>query len=58
MDNWQKTGFFSGDTPMSKKSHDVTEELLESLLSNYQKPEDLLVDTGLLKMAENQRSAE
>ena len=39
----------SGDTPMSKKQHDVTEELLESLLSNYQKPEDLLGDSGLLK---------
>lgn len=34
---------------MSKKQHDVTEELLESLLSNYQKPEDLLGDSGLLK---------
>jgi putative transposase len=34
---------------MSKKQHDVTEELLESLLSNYQKPEDFLGDSGLLK---------
>jgi len=33
---------------MSKKQHDVTEELLESLLSNY-KTEDLLGDSGLLK---------
>ena len=34
---------------MSKKQHDISEELLESLLSNYQKPEDLLGDSGLLK---------
>ena len=34
---------------MSKKQHDVTEELLDSLLSNYQKPEDLLGESGLLK---------
>jgi len=32
-----------------QKQHDVTEELLESLLSNYQKPEDLLGDSSLLK---------
>lgn len=34
---------------MSKKQHDVTEELLDSLLSSYQKPEDLLSESGLLK---------
>lgn len=34
---------------MSKKQHDVTEELLDSLLSSYQKPEDLLGESGLLK---------
>ena len=34
---------------MSKKQHDFTEELLDSLLSNYQKPEDLLGESGLLK---------
>jgi len=46
MDNWQKTAFLSGDTPMSKKQHDVTEELLESLLSNYQKPEEILASSS------------
>ncbi len=34
---------------MSKKKHDVPEELLASLLANYQKPEDLIGEEGLLK---------
>ena len=34
---------------MSKKKHDVPEELLSGLLANYQKPEDLIGEDGLLK---------
>ncbi len=34
---------------MSKKKHDVPEDLLTSLLANYQKPEDLIGEEGLLK---------
>ncbi len=34
---------------MSKKKHDVPEELLAGLLANYQKPEDLIGEDGLLK---------
>ena len=38
----------SGAT-MSKKKHGVPEELLAGLLANYQKPEDLIGEDGLLK---------
>ena len=34
---------------MSSKKHDVPEGLLTSLLANYQKPEDLIGENGLLK---------
>ncbi len=34
---------------MSKKKQDVPEELLASLLANYQKPEDPIDEEGLLK---------
>ncbi len=34
---------------MSTKTHDVPEALLTSLLANYQKPEDLIGENGLLK---------
>jgi len=34
---------------MSKKKHDVPEELLAGLLANYKNPEDLIGDEGLLK---------
>ena len=34
---------------MTKKTHEVPEALLSSLLANYQKPEDLLGENGLLK---------
>lgn len=34
---------------MSKKKHEVPEELLAGLLANYQKPEDLIGEEGLLK---------
>ena len=34
---------------MSKKKHDVPEELLAGLLANYKKPEDLIGEEGLLK---------
>lgn len=34
---------------MSKKKHDVPEELLAGLLGNYKKPEDLIGEEGLLK---------
>ena len=34
---------------MSKKKHDVPEELLAGLLANYKKPEDLIGEDGLLK---------
>lgn len=34
---------------MSSKKHDVPEALLTSLLANYQKPEDLIGENGLLK---------
>ena len=38
----------SGDT-MTTKKHDVPEALLTSLLADYQKPEDLIGENGLLK---------
>ncbi len=38
----------SGDA-MSKKKHEIPEELLAGLLANYQKPEDLIGKEGLLK---------
>lgn len=34
---------------MSPRKHDVPDELLSSLLANYQKPEDLVGENGLLK---------
>ncbi len=34
---------------MSKKKHEIPEELLAGLLANYQKPEDLISEEGLLK---------
>lgn len=34
---------------MSKKKHDVPEELLAGLLANYKNPEDLIGEEGLLK---------
>lgn len=34
---------------MSKKKHEVPEELLAGLLANYKKPEDLIGEEGLLK---------
>jgi putative transposase len=34
---------------MSSKKHDVPDALLDSLLANYQKPEDLIGENGLLK---------
>lgn len=34
---------------MSGKKHEVPKELLDSLLANYQKPEDLIGENGLLK---------
>ena len=34
---------------MSSKKHEVPEALLTSLLTNYQKPEDLIGENGLLK---------
>lgn len=34
---------------MSKKKHEIPEELLAGLLANYQKPEDLIGEEGLLK---------
>ncbi|KZE27741.1 IS256 family transposase [Crenobacter luteus] len=34
---------------MSKKKHDVPEELLAGLLADYKKPEDLIGEEGLLK---------
>jgi putative transposase len=34
---------------MSPKKHEVPEALLASLLANYQKPEDLIGENGLLK---------
>jgi len=36
---------------MSSKNHDVPDALLDSLLANYQKPEDLIGENGLLKRA-------
>ena len=33
---------------MSKRNHDVPDELLSSLLANYKKPEDLIGENGLL----------
>ena len=38
---------------MSSKKHDVPEALLTSLLANYQKPEDLIGENGLLKQLTN-----
>ncbi len=38
---------------MSKKKHDVPEEWLASLQANYQKPEDLIGEDGLLKPLSN-----
>ncbi|MBA4710867.1 hypothetical protein [Aquitalea magnusonii] len=35
---------------MSSKKHDVPDALLDSLLANYQKPEDLIGENGLLKL--------
>ena len=34
---------------MSTRKHDVPNELLDELLSDYQKPEDLICENGLLK---------
>ncbi|WP_047250226.1 transposase, partial [Chromobacterium subtsugae] len=34
---------------MSSKKHDVPDALLNSLLADYQKPEDLIGENGLLK---------
>jgi len=34
---------------MSSKNHNVPDALLDSLLANYQKPEDLIGENGLLK---------
>lgn len=34
---------------MTPKKHEVSEELLSSLLANYKKPEDLIGENGLLK---------
>lgn len=34
---------------MSPRKHEVPDELLSSLLANYQKPEDLVGENGLLK---------
>ena len=34
---------------MTKKTHEVPEALLSSLLANYKKPEDLIGENGLLK---------
>jgi putative transposase len=52
MDLRQETVDMSNDT-MSKKKHDVPEELLAGLLANYQnnyqKPEDLIGEEGLPK---------
>ncbi len=38
---------------ISSKKHDVPEALLTSLLTNYQKPEDLIGENGLLKQLTN-----
>ena len=35
--------------PKSTKKHDVSNELLDQLLANYQKPDDLIGEDGLLK---------
>lgn len=35
--------------PKSTKKHDVSNELLDHLLANYQKPDDLIGEDGLLK---------
>ena len=34
---------------MNKRNHDVSDELVSSLLANYKKPEDLIGENGLLK---------
>lgn len=34
---------------MSTRKHDVPDALLDELLANYQKPEDLIGENGLLK---------
>ena len=35
---------------MSPRKHEVPDELLSRLLANYQKPEDLIGENGLLKL--------
>lgn len=39
---------------MSSKKHDVPDALLNSLLADYQKPEDLIGENGLLKQLTKQ----
>ena len=34
---------------MNKRKHEVSDELLSSLMANYKKPEDLIGENGLLK---------
>lgn len=34
---------------MNARKHDVSNELLDGLLANYKKPEDLIGENGLLK---------
>ncbi|EQL43279.1 hypothetical protein M770_32475 (plasmid) [Pseudomonas aeruginosa VRFPA03] len=34
---------------MNKTPHTITDELLDQLLANYQKPEDLIGTDGILK---------
>ena len=34
---------------MSTRKHEVPNDLLDELLANYQKPEDLIGENGLLK---------
>ena len=36
---------------MTTKKHEVSEELLSSLLANYKQPEDLVGDNDLLKQS-------
>ena len=38
---------------MSSKKHDVPDTLLDSLLADYQKPEDLITDPALRRMADH-----
>lgn len=35
--------------PKPKKTHDVSNELLDQLLADYQNPDDLIGESGLLK---------